>query len=71
MSKVEKEVFKPVKHIPDPYDRKHKMEVELMKKSKALEGESAFRPNSFNPKTLSSDKQIYGLDVEINKVFSL
>ena len=47
------------------------MEVELMKKSKALEGESAFRPNSFNPKTLSSDKQIYGLDVEINKVFSL
>ena len=36
MSKVEKEVFKPVKHLSDPYDRKHKMEVELMKKNKAL-----------------------------------
>jgi len=22
--------------MPDPYDRKHKMEVELMKKSKAM-----------------------------------
>ena len=63
MSKVDSQVFKEPKHIPDPYDRKHKMEVELMKKSKALEGESAFRPNSFCPKPFNSEKQVYSLDV--------
>ncbi len=39
-----------------------------MKKNKALEGESAFKPNSFCAKTFSTEKQIYGLDVEITKV---
>ena len=39
-----------------------------MKKNKALEAESAFRPNSFCGKTFSTEKQIYGLDVEITKV---
>lgn len=43
------------------------MEVQLLKKNKALEPEAAYKPNSFLPKTLNSDKKIYGLDVEINK----
>lgn len=45
------------------------MEVELMKKNKAMEAEAPFKPNSFLPKTLNSNKNVYGLDVEINKVF--
>jgi hypothetical protein len=44
------------------------MEIELMKKNKAMEAESAFRPNSFCPKSFSTEKQVYGLDVEITKV---
>lgn len=44
------------------------MEVQLMKKNKALEAQAPFKPNSFLPKTLNPDKKIYGLDMEINKV---
>lgn len=67
MSKVVRQFFKQPAYISDPYDRAHNHELELMKKSKALDHELAYRPNSFVPKVINSDKKIFGLDVEINK----
>ena len=48
-SRVETTFFKDYKHMDDPYDRATKMERELNKRNKSLEGESKFRPNNFSP----------------------
>jgi hypothetical protein len=48
-SRVENTFFKSYKHIDDPYDRAVKMEKEINKRNKSLEGESKFRPNNFSP----------------------
>jgi hypothetical protein len=37
-SKVNDQFFKYQKHIPDPYDREKKIEIERQKKNKKLEG---------------------------------
>lgn len=48
--------------MEDPYDRAKIMESEHRKKQKALEGEQAFKPNSFTTvnKVLNPDDKVYG-----------
>ena len=56
--------------MPEPYGRAKELEVERNKKSKKLEGEQAFKPNSFAPQKLNSDKKVYEEDLEIKKVLN-
>jgi len=60
--------FKHEKHLDDPYNRAHELELEKRKKDKVLEGEAKFKPSSVHSNTFHRDKDVYGEDVVLKAV---
>ena len=54
-------------HIPDPYERKHLLQSEEKKKSKAKMQEAPFKSMAYGRRSFFDDKKTYGEDVELKK----
>ena len=50
-STVIKSYFKPIKHLDDPYERAHMMEVDYAKKMKSMEQKDVRYKLNLHPKT--------------------